>query len=126
MSNLSLALPIHLDAAQQLVGKRPSKKLGPNTYVQASPYGACIVYHDTAIITFYPGSFTITNDGFFTPTTKTRLNIFLAPYGYQIIQRDGEWFYCSTRTKSLLVPYKNGDTKQMIADRFEQVNGSVH
>lgn len=126
MSNLSLDLPTHLDAAQQLLANKPRKKLGPHTYVEGSTFGACVIYHHTPIVTFYPGSFTITNGGYFTPTTKARLNIFLAPYGYQITSVKGEWFYFSLHFKSILVPFKNGDTKQMIADRFEQVNGSVH
>lgn len=126
MSNLSLDLPIHLDGAQQMLGNKPRKKLGPNTYVEGSTFGACVVYHHTPIITYYPGSFTITNGGYFTPTTKARLNIFLAPYGWQIVQRQGKWFYYSTRVKSVLVPYKNGDTKSMIEARFAEVNGEVH
>lgn len=116
-------LPATLQGALSRANGKPRRKLANNTYLLSTPHGACVVLHDTPIITYFAGdNFTITNGGYFSPTTRSRLNKFLEAYGYRIVQVKGEWFYCSLFTKSLLVPYKNGDTKQMIADRFAEVN----
>jgi hypothetical protein len=51
-----------------------------------------MVYHDTAIVAWFSdGSIRLNTGGFFTRTTKARMNSFL-PRGFSVFQRSEKWF----------------------------------
>lgn len=54
-----------------------------------------MVYQDTPIIGWYSdGSIRLNTGGFFTRTTKSRMNSFL-PKGFHVFQRENKWFLYS-------------------------------
>jgi hypothetical protein len=88
----------YADCVREFAKRRPgsdSKKLGNNAYLtQDRDYGDVIYsvrYHNTDILTFWPdGRIGVNNGGFFTVTTKARLN----EYGpISFYQRRGTWYF---------------------------------
>lgn len=54
-----------------------------------------MVYHDTPIVSWFSdGSIRLNTGGFFTRTTKARMNSFL-PRGFSVFQRDTKWYLYS-------------------------------
>ncbi len=54
-----------------------------------------VTYHDTDVVTVYPnGRIDLDNGGWFTPTTKVRMNQASAQFGlgFQVFQKDWDWF----------------------------------
>lgn len=76
----------------QLQGRnRNSRKLANNTYAERRDSNIAIRLHQTDILTFKPDGEIVTNTGgWFSSTTKARLNEFL-PSGYRIYQNKGQW-----------------------------------
>lgn len=78
--------------ALTLLGKRDSKKVDHNTYLQTREGGKIALrLHATDIVTYNPdGSMTLATGGWQTVTTKDRLNNALRPFAY-ISQSRGVW-----------------------------------
>lgn len=54
-----------------------------------------MVYHDTPIVSWFSdGSIRLNTGGFFTRTTKSRMNAFL-PEGFSVFQRNTKWYLYS-------------------------------
>lgn len=69
------------------------KEVANNTRSFKYPDGTTrIVLHQTEIVTQHPdGSATFNTGGYWSPTTRTRMNDFCPP-GWSIVQRSGRWF----------------------------------
>jgi hypothetical protein len=55
-----------------------------------------VKYHDTVVVSFNDKWIVLDTGGWFTPTTKTRMNQASNQFGlgYQVYQREGEWNVC--------------------------------
>lgn len=79
-----------------------------------------IEHHNTDIVRFYPdGDITVTSGGYYSKTTKERINDALGKIGH-IVQRDFRWYYCPNGNESDKVPFYdgmviNGQTGQEVA-----------
>lgn len=82
--------------AKTTLGKRSSKKIGNNTYLQSNHDGTIgIRFHSTEIVMlFEDGTIEFDNGGYRSMTTKERLNAF-TPFSFE--QKKHEWFV-HTRT----------------------------
>lgn len=77
-----------------LQGKtKESKKIANNTYaVRLEDGSIAIRLYETNIVTFYPtGDFKLSNGGFETATTFSRINEYI-PQGYKVMRTKGQWF----------------------------------
>lgn len=92
-------------SAVELLGQRPSKKVGPNTYlhwVSDRQISVAILFHSTDIIKFYPnGDTELNSGGWHTVTTKARMNKFLEEWS--IRQEHWVWFVSRTSTAAVVV-----------------------
>lgn len=77
---------------REFIGNRGTRKLAGNTYARIDGDAVVVKYHQTDIATLRPDSVTINNGGWFTSTTKERLNTFCLPRGWSLFQRNHEWF----------------------------------
>lgn len=78
--------------ANALLGKRDSRKVGNNTYVQRRSNGFALRLHNTDIVGYHPnGVITLHTGGWVTVTTKDRLNSVLRRFGWNITQRNHQW-----------------------------------
>lgn len=59
---------------KNIIKNRESKKMGNNTYLHLIPGGYALRLHQTDIIEYYPGYCILKTGGWFTNTTKDRLN----------------------------------------------------
>lgn len=76
--------------AIQLIGKRKSKKLANNTYLQKRGGNIAVMLHSTDIIIFHPdGKIVFNTGGWRTATTKDRINRFSPVY---VTQTAGIWY----------------------------------
>ena len=76
-------------ANKLLTGRnQKSKKVDNNTYLIQNNDNIAIKLHNTEVIKFYPDKIVLNSGGWYTPTTKDRLNSFS---GYQINQESGIW-----------------------------------
>ena len=66
-------------------------KIGHNTTAERDGESIAVRYHGHVIATFSPVGVILTDAGYMTATTKTRLNIF-APPGVAIFAKSHEWF----------------------------------
>lgn len=87
------------EASDKLGNKDKRRLRERNTYLlrEDNAFGDIfyVRYHATNILAFLPdGSVKVNNGGWYTVTTKQRLNEYL-PYGYRISQRKGQWFISS-------------------------------
>lgn len=82
----------YITANTSLTGRcKESRKVGNNTYLQRRNGNIVVKLHNTDIITYLPNGDTILNTGgWFTPTTKSRMNEFIEG---MITQSRGRWFY---------------------------------
>lgn len=95
-----------------LLGNRKRKKLAGNTYLTRGDYGCLtITHHNTDIIkvTYMSGgslnhSWKLNNGGWFSMTTKKRLNQFTP---FSIFQTKGQW-YVSMGSDMPPMEYYNG------------------
>ncbi len=71
-----------------------SCKLGYNTRLYVQGNFKAVQYHQTDIVKIYPHEIVLDNGGYFTVSTKQRINIVLAQYGIdkRIVQRDFKWY----------------------------------
>jgi len=89
--------------------QKTARKIKNNTYRIELINGYKIRFHDTDIITYTnDGYYTLNNGGFFTNTTKKRLNEFL-PSNYYVYQKDFNWYIKNTDTNED-IPFKNQTT----------------
>lgn len=75
----------YAEAFDFLIG-HDTRELASHVHVRHAAYDRAVievVLYETPVVTYYPDeTFTVTNGGFRTPTTKTRINQF-TPDGYQ-------------------------------------------
>jgi len=90
-------------AQQHTVGTHRTtvKTIGTKTIVR---------YHSTDVVMFDPLWITLNNGGFYTATTKLRMNQTASQFGlgYRVYQRNYEWY----------VDLPNGDTVRMDSRKF--------
>lgn len=53
-----------------------------------------VTYHETVVVAFDDKQITLDTDGYFTPTTKTRMNqtSFQFDLGFHVYQEEGHWY----------------------------------
>jgi hypothetical protein len=97
------------ETAYRELGSKQSKTIGNNTYlgiVDNEPGAIAITLHQTRILKFYPdGSIVLNNGGWYTVTTKDRLNDALI--GACICKRSDDWVITIGDTDYM---YENGMT----------------
>lgn len=87
---------------KDLTKKLSRRKLANNTYVEKiltvcneqTPDGMYfkVTYYDYTIARVYKNEIYVDSCGWYSRTTKERINWFLRPYGYSIYQKDFSWF----------------------------------
>ena len=81
--------------AQRMLGKKETKKVDRNTYLRSEDGNMVIRFWETDIVTISPDNlYTLNSGGYFTTTTKERLNS-LAPV--RIYQERGLWYVTGRR-----------------------------
>lgn len=73
-------------------GRGGQKKLAGNTYARMEGNAVVVKYHATDIATITPVLITLDNGGWFTSTTKERINSYCLPSGWQVFQKDKKWY----------------------------------
>ena len=70
-----------------------------------------VVYHSTPVVTWGKGVITLRTEGWFTSTTKTRMNQASRQFnlGFSVFQKDRKWF---AEYRGKIVPFA-GDTLQL-------------
>ena len=95
----------HAEAVQLIRGKtnKNSRKVGNNTYAEILYDGSVgIMLHGTCVVKIHPNNLaTLNTGGWYTPTTKDRINQY-SPV--RVYQQKGEW-YLSDGT-----PFEDGMT----------------
>lgn len=77
--------------AIETLGKRESKKICNNTYLEKREDSIAIRLHNTDILTFcQDGKIILNTDGWKTATTKDRFNRYLE--GFNVIQENSVWY----------------------------------
>lgn len=83
----------HADAVKMVRGKtnKDRRKVGNNTYAEILPDGSVgITLHRTCVVRIHEdGTYTLSNGGWLTSTTKDRINQY-SPY--RVFQKNYEWF----------------------------------
>ena len=76
-----------------------------------------VKYHDTKVVTFSEDAIMLDTGGWFTPTTKARMNQTSNQFGldYKVYQKDFEWF----------VHYNGKDYNYFDGMRIDRVNKIV-
>lgn len=94
------------DKALEILAGKKTKKLCANTYLTLGfNRDIELVYHNTAIIIFCVNDeIVLNNGGWYTSTTKERMNMFL-PNNVRVWQDKGQW---QVRDKTDYYPYANG------------------
>ncbi len=78
--------------ARDFLGERETAQVGYATTIHKRGDCIAIYHHKTAIVVFEAGgAIHLSNGGYFTPTTKKRLNLF-TPEGFRVFQRDHAWY----------------------------------
>lgn len=88
-------------------GKSQVKKIGNNTYRIDTEQGYKIRLHNTDILIFENNTIKLNNGGWYSKTTKDRMNEYLT--GYYIKQKDYQWYVVNTITGDT-VDYQNNMT----------------
>lgn len=96
-----------------LVSETRRRKLGNHTYLRERyPLGSrrkylAIQYHNTDVVTYECGTgrCTLNNGGWFTVTTKARMNQHMPP-NTEIMSHHGYWFVKDS--SGTVIPYRNG------------------
>ena len=94
MSQFKIYRPTYENLLKFLNGKN-QKIIGNNTIAIKSDDCINIQYHDSVIATIGKDAIYINPCGWFTSTTKERLNWVLGKYPYTISQTDFTWFICN-------------------------------
>lgn len=88
--------PKNFEQAFAVLGNRDSMRLGNNTYLESYVDGTqidriCVRLHGTNIVQFFSdGRVTLHTGGYWTVTTKDRINQFISG---RVYQKDHQWFY---------------------------------
>jgi hypothetical protein len=102
---------ISYEAASEMLGKKDSKKIENNTYLVKTQDGFGIKLHNTIVVKILPhGLFSLHTGGYFTNTTKDRINNY-APVN--IYSEKGDWYF-GGRDKKTRILFSDGiivDTK---------------
>lgn len=78
---------------EALLTSRGQKKIGNNTYLRRrSDYSIGLQYHATDVVTFTPSGMVVTSGGWYTTTTKERINWALESVGLYVYQEKGTWY----------------------------------
>lgn len=85
-------------------GKSKVKKIALNTYRIETKTGYKIQYYDTVIVERDNGKVVLNNGGFFTRTTKDRIQKEIYPF--IIYQKNWDWFIDTGKHKA--IPFKEG------------------
>lgn len=99
------------------------KKLAGNTYARMEGNAVVVKYHATDIATITPELITLDNGGWFTSTTKERINSYCLPYPWNLFQSNHKW-YLSMRGSGVWgepIPYANGMTINPITNEVGNV-----
>jgi hypothetical protein len=86
-------------------GKSQVEKIAGNTYKIATKDGYKIQYYDTVIVEAKNGDYILNSGGFYTKTTKERINEVIAPS--YISQKNFNWFI---NKNGITIPFKDGIT----------------
>lgn len=86
-------MPTFADLDAQLTGRcAQSRKVANNTYLVRRGDDIAVKLHATDVVTFHPdGTLTLNSGGWFTVTTKERINRYL-PSGICLSQIKGRWY----------------------------------
>lgn len=76
---------------KKFLGHSQSKILAHNTIAINEDDCIAVQYHDSIIARVYPDKIELSNGGWFTPTTRDRINWFLHGHNYRITQSNGLW-----------------------------------
>ena len=87
---------------KQLQGRtRLLKKYANNTYLVRHDDYLALLYHSTEVVKFYPnGNVVLDNGGWYTSTTKERINWMLLEYPIGLYQERGVWYLGSPANNS--------------------------
>lgn len=90
----------YIEVEKQLQGRNKlSRKIANNTYLIRHDNYLALRYHSTEVVKFYPdNSIVLDNGGWFTSTTKERINMAI---GNKLYQSKGVWYIGNLR-------YQNG------------------
>lgn len=89
-------------------GKKRAKNVGTATLKIETENGFKIRYHATDVIEYKDNEIILNNGGYYTVTTKKRINEYL-PHNLYVEQKNFEWFLVD-REKNTRVPFENGMT----------------
>ena len=75
-----------------------------------------MVHHDTTIVTHVHkfGVIMLNNDGWFSKTTKERMNAYISDYGYRLFQKNYDWYVQNVNTGEVQ-DYKNNMVLDTVA-----------
>ena len=106
MSNLNTSrIPKSYLECEKTLGSKEKTKVAHNTWLlmeelEHDGIVYMVKYHNTVIAFFYSsGCIGISNGGYYTATTKNRLNAILNQHGYNIDQINYTWYIRNTTTQ---------------------------
>lgn len=106
--------PKNWTEADKILAGRDSIKIGHNTYLECISDNRAeyaVRYHNTYIVRFFrDGGITLHNGGWYTSTTKERMNEFITG---RVYQKNHDWFYVGHDQTGALdwthpIPFGNG------------------
>lgn len=104
-------LPQTYSAARAFLGDRYSRNAGNNTEVVERGEDIAVRLHSTDVLTFHPdGSVTLNTGGYYTVTTKDRINRFSPWWLTSVYQRDHEWYVVINRKWDAPLDFVDGMT----------------
>ena len=80
-------------ALRGMLGDKTGKTVGNNTILSRNTRddSVSLILHGTAVVTVRADSITLASDGWYTTTTKDRINQLAGRVGYTVSQRGWEW-----------------------------------
>jgi hypothetical protein len=78
--------------AQKILNGKTTKKVANNTYLIWTFSCICLVFHKTIILSFYENKILYNTGGYFTNSTKDRLNRF-GLQSIKIYKQDFSWYF---------------------------------
>lgn len=103
--------------AKNFLGSKLNRPYANNTRIKADDMGhdlIVVTYHDNPVVHFYPDRMSLWSCGWYTLTTKERLNWFL-PDGFHIYQERGTWYLS-----------KRGEGRYIFADGITIKDGQIY
>lgn len=96
---------------------RMAVKLGNNTYLVRDDDDLSVRLHETNVVTYHAdGSITLRTGGWFSRTTKDRMNTHL-PSDLSVQSKKGDWFVVNLRTNQILGTFE-GNSLHLTALRL--------